>query len=313
MPHLSDTEKDYPEVAQTPLQKKHPYISTGLFSLLITFCVLAISGAFYFCYSQLGNDASPDSIAGYAYAILGTLFLLLAVLLYSKRRLSGKHRTIGRLHTSLHWHICFGIIGLALLFMHSFGNFNPRSGTYALYGLIALVISGFIGRVLDRFIPKLIAREVDKALTVQGEDRIETISQKLQAIVVHNKQEVLAKPTTAVLPLSSQGLSLQTSWDLAYISLEATPQELSIENAHYRFIPDKKSNFTSPGALFPGAQEQISALKSVQQAMQRELFYRYIIRYWRAFHILLSLLTLILILWHLIYAAQLLLPLLLHS
>jgi hypothetical protein len=62
----------------------------------------------------------------------------------------------------------------------------------------------------------------------------------------------------------------------------------------------------------PGAQEHISALKSMQQAMQRELFYRYVIRYWRVFHVSLALLTVGLVLWHIVYALQLLLPTLLH-
>jgi len=106
--------------------------------------------------------------------------------------------------------------------------------------------------------------------------------------------------------------ALQKPWDLAYISLEATPQELSLEANHYRFIPDKKSKLLRPGALMPGTQEHISELQEVQQAMQRELFYRYVIRYWRKFHVLLALLTLALTLWHLIYAGQLLLPVLLH-
>jgi hypothetical protein len=51
----------------------------------------------------------------------------------------------------------------------------------------------------------------------------------------------------------------------------------------------------------------MSALQGVQRAMQREQFYRHIIRYWRLFHISLALLTLGLLTWHLVYAAQLLL------
>ena len=105
---------------------------------------------------------------------------------------------------------------------------------------------------------------------------------------------------------------LQTPWDLAYISLEATPQELSREAGHFRFVPDKKSELIRPGALMPGAQEHISELKVVERAMQREQYYRYIIRYWRRFHILLALLTIALTIWHLVYAAQLLLPTFLH-
>src|SRR5205085_6860650 len=99
---------------------------------------------------------------------------------------------------------------------------------------------------------------------------------------------------------------LHAPWDLAYISLEATPQELSRIVGQHRFIPDKQSALTRPGVLMPGAQEQISQLRKVQRAMQREQFYRYIIRYWRVFHILLALLTLGLISWHIVYAAQLL-------
>jgi uncharacterized membrane protein YdcZ (DUF606 family) len=299
--------------------------------LLVILLGIAVGVGFFVWYIQHGNDTSPDSIAGYAYAITGTFFLLLAAVLYSLKRRSHK-KTAGQLHRSLNWHICFGVLGLVFLFLHSFGNFNPRTGTYALYGMIALVISGMIGRFLDRLVPRLITGEVHKALTAMGEDRIETISQKLQAIVVHNTQDLHSfavvpgeksqDASTSLVPLSGpvssdfsfihKDQALQTPWDLAYISLEATPQELSLEANHYRFIPDKKSELVRPGALMPGAQEQISELQEVERAMQRELFYRYVIRYWRKFHILLALLTLALTLWHLVYAAQLLLPALLH-
>ena len=53
-----------------------------------------------------------------------------------------------------------------LLFMHSFGNFNPRSGTFALYGMIALVISGFVGRLLDRLMPRLIDATTEKKISL---------------------------------------------------------------------------------------------------------------------------------------------------
>ena len=300
--------------------------------LLVIFLGVAVGVVFFVWYIQHSNDVSPDSIAGYTYAIIGTLFLLLAAVLYSLKRRSHKKRTVGQLHKTLNWHICFGVLGLVFLFLHSFGNFNPRTGTYALYGMIALALSGVIGRFLDRLVPRLITSEVHKALNVMGEDRIETISQTLQAIVVHNTQDLhsfavvprekspdaskslvsLSGPVSSDFSFIHKDQALQTPWDLAYISLDATSQELSLEANHYRFIPDKKSELERPGALMPGAQEHISELQKVEQAMQRELFYRYVIRYWRKFHILLALLTLALTLWHLIYAGQLLLPVLLH-
>ena len=158
--------------------------------LLVIFLGVAVGVVFFVWYIQHSNDVSPDSIAGYTYAIIGTLFLLLAAVLYSLKRRSHKKRTVGQLHKTLNWHICFGVLALVFLFLHSFGNFNPRTGTYALYGMIALALSGVIGRFLDRLVPRLITGEVHKALNVMGEDRIETISQKLQAIVVHNTQDL---------------------------------------------------------------------------------------------------------------------------
>lgn len=304
--------------------------------ILITLLLLVGGAAFYAWYSHNSQDTSPDSVAGYGFAIAGTLFIILAAVLYSRRRRLHKNRVVGQLHASLRWHVCFAIVGLEFLFLHSFGNFNPRSGTYALYGMIALAISGFIGRLLDRLLPRMIAGEAHKALTAQGEDRVEFISQKLQAIVMHNTANIQgfepASPTnaqqtprrsTSLVSLSGGPLSnhfpfeyknqpLHTPWDLAYISLEATPQELSREAGQYRFVPDRKSELAQPGALMPGAQEHISGLREVERAMQREQFYRYMIRYWRRFHVLLVLVTLGLTLWHLIYAAELLLPALLY-
>ena len=321
--------------------------------ILITFLVIISAIVFFVWYVRHSNDTSPDSLVGLGFAISGTFFLILAAILYSRRRRSQKKGVVGRLNASLQWHICFAVLGLTLLCLHSFGNFNLRSGTYALYGMVALVLSGFIGRMLDRIMPFLITREVQKALTAQGDDRIEVISQKLQSIVVHNNQSLRSftpgnsvagkdgsagrgnragaqwdnragtspAPTTLVplsgpvsndFPFAYKEQRLHTPWDLAYISLDATPQELSREAGHYRFVPDKKSELARPGAFMPGVQEQISELRTVERAMQREQFYRYVIRYWRKLHVALALLTLGLTIWHIIYALQLLLPTFLH-
>ena len=291
--------------------------------LIVTLLVTAISGTFYLWYTQAGNDTYPDSEAGLAYAVIGTLFLILATVLYSLRRRSRK-RVVGQLNAALNWHVFFAIMGLVVLFMHSFGHFAAISGTYALLGMVTLTLSGVVGRTLDHFLPRLIAGEVDKVLTSQGDDGIEVVSQKLQAIVVHNTQQIrgfklddahpvdvptaLHHPTVGSLPFATNGQSLSTPWDLAYISLETTQQELDRTAPHHRFIPDKKSALTRPGAMMPGAEEQISELQDMHHAMQREQFYRYLIRYWRVLHITLAFITTGLITWHIIFALNLILP-----
>lgn len=300
-------------------------VSRGGGRVLVTILVIALAAGFFAWYVRNGNDASPDSMIGLIYASIGTLLLLLAATRYTLRRRSHRKRALGSLRASLGWHMCFALMGLAFLSMHSFGELNLRSGTYALYGMIALVISGLIGRMLDRLMPRLIAAEVHMALTAQGDDRIETISQKLQAIVVHNTQNIRGFATgkqravnNSLLPvppdraMTWREQTLHTPWDLAYISLDSTPQELSRETGQFRFVPDQKSEFFRPGALMPGSQEQVSELEEVRQAMRRELRYRYITRYWRTFHILLALVTLGLLIWHIIFALQLMMTAMIH-
>ncbi|GCF10429.1 hypothetical protein [Dictyobacter arantiisoli] len=303
------------------LDMGRPLTRTWTTTLLI--CMLAIIS--FIIYNRVGTDLSPDSPAGYTYAIVGTIFMLLATFGYTRIRRT-RQRKIGQLNNSLNWHICFGTAAIVILLIHSFGNFNPRSGTYALYGMIALVISGFIGRIIDRLVPRQITKEVRKALTEQGDDRIENISRNVQDIVAYNTQNLRAFKTDAAPgpaglpqtrlvasnPTSLGGSTLPSSWDIAYLTLDETPQEVSRNNQQYRFVPDRKSSLARPGALVPGYNQQIEELQLVQHALQREQYYRALIRYWRIFHVLLVLTTIGLTIWHLVYAGQLLLPVLFH-
>lgn len=298
-----------------------PWIKTWLTTLLII--VIAIVS--FIVYGHFSNDISPDSPAGYTYAIAGTFFMLLATFSYARTRRS-RQRKIGQLNGALNWHICFGVIAIVLLCLHSFGNLNPRTGTYALYGLIALIISGFVGRLIDRVAPRQVTKEVRKALTEYGDDRMETISRNVQDIVAYNAQDL--HPMTNYMstgirsyaqtdlvtpnPMSMGGSELPGSWDIAYISLAETPQEVSRSNQQYRFVPDRKSNLARPGSLMPGYNDQMEELKNVQKALQHEQFYRALIRYWRIFHVLLVVATIGLTIWHLVYAGELLIPMLLH-
>ena len=222
--------------------------SSWVTGLISTVLIVGTGGFFYAWYYQFSNDIAPDSVAGYVYAIAGTSCTLLATVLYTIHRRSRK-RLMGQLNAALNWHIFLAIMGIAFIFMHSFGNFNAKTGTYALYSLIALIISGFVGRALDRIMPWLIAREVDKILTAEGEDRVESISRNLQ-------------------------FQAETWYH--------HPRQLMVE------------------------------IRKVEQVLQREQFYRYVIHYWRILHVGLALLTVGLITWHLVYVGQLLMNAFMH-
>jgi hypothetical protein len=289
---------------------------------------LAISGACVvslIVYSRFSGDMSPDSPLGYLYAIVGTTLMMLATILYARHR-KQRQRQIGSLNNSLNWHISLGVSALVVLCFHSFGNLNPRTGTYALYGMLAIVMSGIVGRVIDKIVPRLIAQSASKALTEDGNDRIENISRTAQEIVSYNTEQLrdfkssegpspsLVRKGEAVVngPMSMDGTVLPSSWDIAYLTLDETPQEASRMAQQYRFVPDRKSPLTKPGALMPGYTDQMEEIQGVQQAMQKEQFYRAIIRYWRMFHVVLVIITIGVTLWHLEYATALLIPVFMH-
>ena len=288
-------------------------------STIFTILAILASAGIYVWYSRASSDPTPDSIAGYSFAIAGTFFMVLATVSYARYRNMQKHG-VGQMNAKLNWHIAFGIVALFLLILHCFGNLNPRTGTYALYGMIALVISGVIGKILDRALPSMITKEASKALTLQGEDRIESLSKEVRSTMVYNSQRLNgfqvnkrgASMQSAPTPRAAMSSTLESSWDLAYISTEELPQEIARDSAQYRFVPDRKSTFAEPGALMPGVKDQMKEIKSVQRSMQRERTYRHIIRYWRIFHIVLAIVTVGLTLWHLEFAFSLLIPVWLH-
>ena len=93
------------------------------YGLLVTLVVVGGSGIFYAWYSHYGDDPTPNGIVGLSYALAGITFLLLAAVGYGIRRRSSRG-SLGQLNAALNWHVFFAIMGLALLVMHSFGNFQ---------------------------------------------------------------------------------------------------------------------------------------------------------------------------------------------
>ncbi len=276
--------------------------------LITTLVIIGISAALYMWFDRPGYNRTPAGPAGLAFAFAGTAFFLLALVGYAVQRHSRK-RMMGKLNAALSWHVFLAIIALALLTFHAFGHFAAISGTYALIGLIVLSLSGVVGRLLDRILPRKIAALVDKALTAQGDDRGETISQEIRAIVSNGnfsaRQPAALPPGLATSAAPVQD-ALSVPWDLAYISLEPTQQELDRDAPHYRFIPDKKSALSRVDVFMPPAERPMAEWRQIQRAMRREQVYRSLLRLWRILHIALAVIAVGLIIWHIIFATTML-------
>jgi len=235
------------------------------------------------------GDVAPDSLYGYIFAIAATVLLVLVGVGYTLRKRL-RRRRFGLLHTALSWHVVGGVLGLALILAHAAGNFHPRTGTYALCSLIALVITGVIGRQLDRIAPRIAARYALKTLTSDGEERLDTLVSAL-----NERSATRRERRQAATRQSEPG----APWDLAYYDLRATDDQ----------IPALLNQQTRGRAHAVSASSGAQAAESLdlRRAIGFERLCLDLIRVWRYLHTALSVLTLVLILWHLEFAATLLL------
>jgi hypothetical protein len=279
-------------------------------SAMVSLAILVVGTIFFLWSIGVSSDRGGDSFAGLVFAVASTTFMLMAAVGFSMRR-RARRRVIGELNAVLNWHVCFATISLVFVFYHAFGNYNPRTGTYALYGMVALVISGIIGRILDRMMPRMIAQKVSKVLTSEGEDRAESLSRTLISVAQQGSRPS-PRSWGGLNPFSWPGISNkqnaqggQDRWDMAYISKD-TQQLLSHDNRQY---PDVMA---SPDILYSGAQQHMAAMERIEQTFKQETFFRGVIRFWRIFHILLAVVTVGLTLWHIEYALSLIFPALQH-
>ena len=277
---------------------RYPWLGGGLSRAQRVAALLALlmGGGLVFLYITYlqGDDVSPDSFYGYAFAIAGTLLLLLVGAGYTLRKRLRRNWS-GLLHVALTWHVMGGMLALLLILMHATGNFHPRTGSYALYSLIALVVSGLIGRLLDRVSPRLAAEAALRTLTPEGEERLETLVNALdKKWRFHPERKPKARQTGKTGAL----------WDLAYYDLNASPDEIpALLNQRGAQRPRAMSGLAEDGAV-KGAMASESA--AIRRAIGTERLFLHLIRVWRYLHTALSIITLGLILWHLEYAAALL-------
>lgn len=255
------------------------------------------------------DDVAPDSSMGLIFASAGTGLLVLVGAGYVVRKRIRRHAT-RRLHQALAWHIAGAGVGVLLIFLHAAGNFNPRSGTYALWGLIAVAVSGVIGRLIDRLCPRLAAAAAAQAMSAEDGERLEVIEQKAVAD---------ATPTIATAQRKAvrQAASSAVPWDLAYYDLDP-----EVETIPRLLTPASHGSSSPRGAT--GAWRSIGPrtaellrdrrqrggpamreLAAARAATRREQLYIQMIRVWRRIHTFTCIAALGLLCWHIEFAITL--------
>ncbi len=290
MKHAMESGAAKPSRSASPSGRSRSWFLAPALGLLVG-AVLVIIFARYL----RSADVSPDSPYGYGFAVAGTLLLVAVGAGYTVRKRLRRNWS-GLLHFALTWHIAGGALALLLILMHAAGNDHPRTGTYALYSLIALVVSGMIGRLLDSVAPRLAAKEALKTLTAAGEERIDALVVALDA---HQRADQATQ--RPIRERHDAGMP----WDLAYHDLEVAPDQIPAllnrrRAANGQHVADRSADIMAKDAM-------ASESAQIRRAIGGERLFLSLVRIWRYIHTLLSVVTLALILWHLEFAATLLL------
>lgn len=134
--------------------------------LTLSGVVLIFLSAVYILYELLAMPSGSHPF-GHGLGILGTILMLMTETLYSARKRLGIFNR-GRLRHWLSLHIFTGIVGPALVLMHTGLEFRGLAG-FTMLLTILVVASGFLGRYIYTAVPRTLAgAEVDRR-TLQAE------------------------------------------------------------------------------------------------------------------------------------------------
>jgi len=132
----------------------------GSFELNLSLLVVLFLVAVYVSYEVLSTPAGGHPF-GHALGILGAMLMVMTELLYSARK-RWRIFKFGQVRHWLSFHIFTGIVGPALVLMHTGMVFHGLAGFTMLLTVI-VVASGFLGRYIYTAVPRTVAGiEVDR-------------------------------------------------------------------------------------------------------------------------------------------------------
>lgn len=143
------------------------------FELKLSLFVVLFLSAVYIAYEIVAIPSGGHPF-GHALGIMGALLMLMTEFLYSAR----KRWRIFRFGQVRHWlsfHIFTGIVGPALVIMHTGFDFRGLAG-FTMFLTILVVASGFVGRYIYTSVPRTLAgveisrRDLERELVARRDD-----------------------------------------------------------------------------------------------------------------------------------------------
>lgn len=172
------------------------------FELKLSFFVVLFLALVYIAYEAL---TIPDGghPFGHALGILGAVLMIMAETLYSARKRLRFFR-FGQMRHWLSFHIFTGIVGPALVLMHTGLEFRGLAG-FTMLMTVLVVASGFLGRYIYTAVPRTLAGvEVDRR-TLEAQYQQQQVA--LQAWSANKSVQVQALIQQETAVLNPQDLS----------------------------------------------------------------------------------------------------------
>lgn len=130
--------------------------------VIFAFAFLAFKGYSYYStpledrfYHADHEDFKPSGFYGHGLGIVGTLLILIGVVMYIVRKRSRRLSRLGRLKYWLEFHIFLCTLGPIMVLFHTAFKFGGIVSV-AFWSMVAVVISGVIGRYIYIQIPRTI-------------------------------------------------------------------------------------------------------------------------------------------------------------
>jgi hypothetical protein len=130
-----------------PAQVKPTPVKRSVYMIELVVAALVLSVLTYAWTQRLEGEFTPKTGWGYMFGIIGGITML-SLLLYPARKHWKRLQRAGSVRTWFNTHMLFGIVGPALIVVHSNFHLDSTNGTVAMAIMLLVVASGIVGRYI---------------------------------------------------------------------------------------------------------------------------------------------------------------------
>lgn len=230
----------------------------------------------------------PEGVESHGYGIIGTTMVFIGVIVYSTRKRVKRLTHWGKIRDFLDFHIFMCLVGPILIMYHTTFKFGGIAGA-GFWCMAAVVISGFVGRYLYKFIPKNI--EGQELSAKELEDERQNLLQALKER--YNLSEELLEQVDKVGDSgfdNSKAGFFKLFWYLLKV-------DFSKRKYHKELRGILHKHNVSPDAI-----RKISAVAQRRIALRQRILVlekiRLVFHYWHVIHLPFSLIVLVVLIIH---------------